>query len=82
MTHCCRQFWICGQYTELGRPRTPYTAMYNDAVSYGAKIVLIQVLVEHHVQTKRVTLHNFKGAYVAPAIAHFRLAMLHTRYLA
>ena len=49
----------------LGRTRTPYTATYNGAVSYGAKIGSTRVFTEQRASTNRVGLRNFKGALVA-----------------
>ncbi len=51
-----------------GRTRTPYTATYNGAVSYGAKIGSIRVFTEQRASTNRVGLRNFKGAYVASTL--------------
>ncbi len=53
---------------QTGRTLTPYTATYNDAVSYGAKIGSSRVLAEQGTETNHVAFRSFKGTYVASTL--------------
>ena len=62
----------------MRRNWTPYTAMYNGTISYGAKIGDIQVFAEQHAGANGAALYNLGDEHLClVTVARVGLAMLH-----